>query len=69
MKVKNNELLIFDELTNYVEQISKINFDKWLRAMKSKMDFTYINQVWILIDPSKGIKPIVCKCFLKERLT
>jgi hypothetical protein len=69
MKVENNELLIFDKPTNYAEQISKMNFDKWLGAMKSEMDFTYINQVWILVDPSKGIKPIVCKCFLKERLT
>ena len=66
MKVENNELLIFDESINYVEQIS---FDKWLGAMKSEMDFMYINQVCILVDPFKGIKPIVYKCFLKERLT
>jgi ABC-type cobalamin/Fe3+-siderophores transport system ATPase subunit len=47
MKAKNNKLLILDEPTNYIELIYNINSNKWLKVMKSKMDFMYINQVWM----------------------
>jgi hypothetical protein len=30
---KNNELLILDELANYIKAISNINDEKWLEAM------------------------------------
>jgi hypothetical protein len=35
MKVDDGELLIPDELTNYMEAISNIDSDKWLKFMKS----------------------------------
>jgi hypothetical protein len=61
MEDKNDEHLILDELTNYIEAISNIGFKKFLTAMKFEMDFMYTNQVWILVDLSKGIKLIVHK--------
>ncbi|KAL0394630.1 UNVERIFIED_CONTAM: hypothetical protein Slati_4429200 [Sesamum latifolium] len=45
----------------YGEAISNIDSDKWLEAMKSKMDSMGSNQVWILVDPSKGVRPVRCK--------
>jgi hypothetical protein len=30
---------------------------KWLVDMKSKIKSMYMNQVWNLIDPHKGVKP------------
>jgi hypothetical protein len=35
--------------------------------MKSEMDFLYINQVWNLVDPLEGIKPIECKWVFKRK--
>ena len=60
MKIKNNELLILDELTYYMEPISNINSKKWLETMKSKMDFMHTNQVWTLVDPLEWTKLIGC---------
>ena len=43
------------------EMISDINFEKWLEATKSEIDSMHSNQVWILVDPPKGIVAIGCK--------
>ena len=42
-------------------------FDQWLNAMKSEMDSMYTNQVWTLVDPPEGIKPIGCKWIFKKK--
>ncbi|KAL0284947.1 UNVERIFIED_CONTAM: hypothetical protein Scaly_2833900 [Sesamum calycinum] len=41
--------------------------EKWLKAMKFEMDFTSSNQVWTLVDPPKGVKPIGYKWVYKRR--
>ena len=41
--------------------------DKWLITMKLEMDSIYINQVWTLVDPPEGIKPIGCKWVFKKK--
>ncbi|KAL0355561.1 UNVERIFIED_CONTAM: putative mitochondrial protein [Sesamum radiatum] len=38
--------------------MSDIDSDKWLEAMKFEMDSMGSNQVWILVDPPKGIRPV-----------
>ena len=43
------------------EAMSDIDFEKWLDALKSKIDSMHSNQVWTLVDPSKGIVLIGCK--------
>ena len=50
-----NDFKIYDEM------IFDANFDKWMEAMKSKIDSIHSNQVWILKDLSEGIIPIGCK--------
>jgi len=56
MKVKNDELFILVERNNYMETIFNVDFKKWLEALKSEMNFIYINQVWTLIDLPERIK-------------
>ncbi|KAL0434409.1 UNVERIFIED_CONTAM: hypothetical protein Slati_2775200 [Sesamum latifolium] len=52
----------------YGEAMSDIDFDKWLEAMKSEIDSMGSNQVWTLIDPPKGVKPVGCKWVYKYKL-
>ena len=47
-----------DEPTTYEESLNSSESNKWINAMKSKMDSMYTNQVWTLVDPPEGIKPI-----------
>ena len=35
--------------------------------MKSDKDSMYMNQIWTLVHPSKGIKPVGCKWILKKK--
>ncbi|KAL0427500.1 UNVERIFIED_CONTAM: hypothetical protein Slati_2924800 [Sesamum latifolium] len=48
--------------------MSDIDSDKWLEAMKSKMDSMGSNQVWTLVDPPKGARPVGCKWVYKRKL-
>ncbi|KAK4388323.1 hypothetical protein Sango_2438900 [Sesamum angolense] len=41
--------------------------EKWLKDMKFEIDFTSSNQVWTLVDPPKGVKPIGYKWVYKRR--
>ncbi|KAL2230616.1 UNVERIFIED_CONTAM: Retrovirus-related Pol polyprotein from transposon RE2 [Sesamum indicum] len=45
-----------------------IDPDKWLEAMKSKMDSLASNKVWTLVDPPKSVKPVGCKWVYKHKL-
>ncbi|KAL4325715.1 hypothetical protein GQ457_11G025340 [Hibiscus cannabinus] len=40
---------------------------KWLEAMRSEMDSNTKNQVWTLVEPPEGIKPIGCKLVFKRK--
>ncbi|KAL0411176.1 UNVERIFIED_CONTAM: hypothetical protein Slati_3707300 [Sesamum latifolium] len=44
----------------YGEAMSDSDSDKWLEAIKSKMDSMGSNQVWTLVDPPKGVRPTGC---------
>ncbi|KAL0434149.1 UNVERIFIED_CONTAM: hypothetical protein Slati_2749200 [Sesamum latifolium] len=52
----------------YGEAMSDIDSDKWLEAMKSEMDSMGSNQVWTLVDPPKGVRPVGCKWDYKRKL-
>ena len=56
-----------DEPTTYDESLNSSKSDKWFIAMKSEMDSIYTNQVWTLVEPPKGIKPIGCKWIFKKK--
>ncbi|KAL0386219.1 UNVERIFIED_CONTAM: Retrovirus-related Pol polyprotein from transposon RE2 [Sesamum radiatum] len=52
----------------YGEAMSDINSDKWFEAMKFEMDSMGSNQVWTLVDPPKGTRPVGCKWVYKRKL-
>ena len=56
-----------DEPTTYEESLNSSKSYQWIKAMKSEMDSIYTNQVWTLVDPPKGIKPIGCKWIFKKK--
>ncbi|KAK8600537.1 hypothetical protein V6N12_050390 [Hibiscus sabdariffa] len=56
-----------DEPKTYQEAVASPDFEKWLEAMRSEMDSVSENQVWTLVEPSAGIKPIGCKWVFKKK--
>ena len=61
-------VLIEDEPTSYQEAVMRPDFEKWLEAMRSEMESMYTNQVWTLVDPPEGVKPIGCKWVFKRKI-
>ncbi|KAG8490844.1 hypothetical protein CXB51_014047 [Gossypium anomalum] len=56
-----------DEPRTYQEVVTSPDSEKWLEAMRSEMDSMYENQVWTLVDPPEGVKPIGCKWVFKKK--
>ncbi|KAL0288479.1 UNVERIFIED_CONTAM: Retrovirus-related Pol polyprotein from transposon RE2 [Sesamum calycinum] len=52
----------------YGEAMSDIDSDKWLEAMEFEMDSMGSNQVWILVDPPKGVKSVGFKLVYKRKI-
>ena len=65
----SNEVFILeeDEPANYKEAMVSFDSSEWLEAMKSEMKSMHENQVWNLIDPPEGVKPIECKWIFKRK--
>ena len=42
--------------------------DKWVEAMKSKIDSMYSNQVWTFVDAPEGVTPIRYKWVYKKKI-
>ena len=66
---QHGDVLIYqdDEPRTYEDAISDPDSVKWLEAMKSEMDSMYQNQVWSLVEPPEGVKPIGCKWVFKKK--
>ncbi|KAK8518050.1 hypothetical protein V6N12_033042 [Hibiscus sabdariffa] len=56
-----------DEPKTYQEVVASPDSEKWLEAMRSEMDSMSENQVWTLVEPPEGIKPIGCKWVFKMK--
>ncbi|KAL0289950.1 UNVERIFIED_CONTAM: hypothetical protein Scaly_2688000 [Sesamum calycinum] len=52
----------------YGEEMSDINSGKWLEAMKSEIDSMSSNQVMMLVDRPKGVRPVECKWIYKRKI-
>ena len=52
----------------YSKIIMSKDSDKWLEAIKSKIDSMMTNQVWTLIDLPEGVTPMDCKWILKKKI-
>ncbi|KAL4323722.1 hypothetical protein GQ457_11G027280 [Hibiscus cannabinus] len=55
------------EPKTYQEVVASPDSEKWLEAMRSEMDSMSENQVWTLVEPPEGIKPIGCKWVFKKK--
>ena len=51
----------------YEEAINDIDAHHWIKAMKSKLDSMYSNQVWDLIKVPNSIKLVGCKWVYKRK--
>ncbi|XP_075103525.1 uncharacterized protein LOC142178096 [Nicotiana tabacum] len=49
------------EPVNYDQALHDKDTDKGVATMKSEMGSMYSNQVWDLVEPPDGVKPIGCK--------
>ena len=56
-----------DEPKTYLEAVESPDSEKWLEAMRSEMDSMSENQVWTLVEPPEGVKPIGCKWVFKKK--
>ena len=50
-----------------MDAMQRSDSDKWLGAMKFKVEFMEINGIWILVDPFEGIKLIRSKWIFKKK--
>ena len=50
-----------DDPTGYHKAINEKNFYFWKKAMKSKLESIYSNNVWTHVNLPQGVKPIGCK--------
>jgi hypothetical protein len=60
-------LLENDEPMAYTEVMMGPDYEKWLRAMESEIESMNYNQVWNLVDPINGVRPIGCKWVFKKK--
>ena len=52
---------------NYNEAIQDKDVTLWQKAINTEMESMYSNQVWTLVDPAVGVKPIGCKWIYKRK--
>ena len=50
-----------------MDVIQRFDSDKWLKAMKFEMESMKVNDVWILVEPLKGVKSIRYKWIFKRK--
>jgi hypothetical protein len=51
-------LLDDDEPMTYAEAMMDLDYEEWQSAMRSEIDSMSQNQVWNLVDPPDGVRPI-----------
>ena len=56
-----------EDPNSYNEEIQDKDVILWQSAMKTEMESMYSNQVWLLVDPPIGVKPIGCKWIYKRK--
>ena len=53
--------------SNYNEAVQDKDATLWQKAMNTEIESMYSNQVWTLVDPAVGVKPIGCKWIYKRK--
>jgi hypothetical protein len=52
----------------YTEAMMGPDSKKWLEAMESEIESMHDNQVWNLVDPIDGVRPISYKWVFKKKM-
>jgi hypothetical protein len=67
----NGEVLLLDndKPATYAEAMMDLDSKKWQVVMRSEIDSMGENQVWSLVDPPDGVRPIECKWIYKKKKT
>ena len=65
---RNVLLLDNDEPKTYTKAIIGPESEKWFGAMKSEIESMHDNQVWNLVDPIEGVRPVECKWIFKKKI-
>jgi hypothetical protein len=60
-------LLDDDEPATYAEAMMDPDSEEWQSAMRSEIDSMSENQVWNLVDPPDGVRPIESKWIYKKK--
>jgi hypothetical protein len=60
-------LLDDDEPMTYEKAMMDPDSEKWQSAMRFEIDSMGNNQVWNLVDPPDGVRPIECKWIYKKK--
>jgi hypothetical protein len=68
MKQRDILLLDNDEPMTYTKAMMGPDSEKWLGAMESEIESMHDNQVWNLVDPIDGARPISCKWVFKKKI-
>jgi hypothetical protein len=70
LTTEQRDILLLDnnEPMTYTEAMMGPNFEKWLEAMKSEIESMHDNEVWNLVDPTNGMRPIGCKWGFKKKM-
>ena len=61
-------LLDNEEPNTYTEAVMGSKSERWLEAMRFKMESMRDNQVWNLVDPPDGMRAIKCKWIFKKNI-
>jgi hypothetical protein len=63
------DILLFnnDEPMTYTEAMMRPDSEKWLRVVESEIESMHDNQVWNLVDPIDGVRPIGCNWVFKKK--
>ena len=69
LTIGQRDILLLDneEPNTYIEAVMGPESERWLEAMRSKMESMRDNQVWNLVDPPKGMRAIECKWVFKKK--
>jgi hypothetical protein len=68
MEQHNILLLDNNKPMTYTEAMMRPDSEKWLGAMESEIESIHDNQVWNLVDPIDGVRPISCKWGFKKKM-
>jgi Reverse transcriptase (RNA-dependent DNA polymerase) len=48
--------------------MNRLDSEEWLKIIKSEMQSMYDNQVWNLVEPPQGVRPIENKWIFKNKI-